>query len=95
MNLILLLFINLNLFFPSRVINCRMKERWYSSMDDMDGDDQVFAAEQITKKRLRKGRTEYLVKWKGTYFSIRTEIGFHKGVGIVSSFLCITSNEYF
>ena len=36
-------------------------------MDDMDGDDQVFAAEQITKKRLRKGRTEYLVKWKGTY----------------------------
>jgi len=42
-----------------------MKERWYSSMDDMDGDDQVFAAEQITKKRLRKGRTEYLVKWKG------------------------------
>merc|ERR1711997_635336 len=31
----------------------------------MDGDDQVFAAEQITKKRLRKGRTEYLVKWKG------------------------------
>lgn len=34
-------------------------------MDDMDGDDQVFAAEAITKKRLRKGRTEYLVKWKG------------------------------
>ena len=45
-------------------------------MDDMDGDDQVFAAEQITKKRLRKGRTEYLVKWKGTYFSIRREL-FH------------------
>ena len=39
-------------------------------MDDMDGDDQVFAAEQITKKRLRKGRTEYLVKWKGAYVSI-------------------------
>ena len=34
-------------------------------MDDMDADDQVFAAEAITKKRLRKGRTEYLVKWKG------------------------------
>ena len=33
-------------------------------MDDL-GDDQVFAAEAITKKRLRKGRTEYLVKWKG------------------------------
>lgn len=30
-----------------------------------DGDDQVFAAEAITKKRLRKGRNEYLVKWKG------------------------------
>ena len=29
------------------------------------GDDQVFAAEAITKKRQRKGRTEYLVKWKG------------------------------
>eukprot|EP00092_Neocalanus_flemingeri_P010552 GFUD01011368.1.p1 GENE.GFUD01011368.1~~GFUD01011368.1.p1 ORF type:complete len:552 (-),score=188.52 GFUD01011368.1:167-1822(-) len=27
--------------------------------------DQVFAAEAITKKRLRKGKTEYLVKWKG------------------------------
>ena len=33
-------------------------------MDDLS-DDQVFAAEAITKKRLRKGRTEYLVKWKG------------------------------
>ncbi len=32
----------------------------------MDGlDDQVFAAEAICKKRLRKGRLEYLVKWKG------------------------------
>ena len=47
-------------------------------MDDMDGDDQVFAAEQITKKRLRKGRTEYLVKWKGTYFSIRQKLVFIK-----------------
>merc|ERR1712106_959716 len=27
--------------------------------------DQVFAAEAITKKRTRKGGTEYLVKWKG------------------------------
>lgn len=26
---------------------------------------QVFAAEAITKKRVRKGKTEYLVKWKG------------------------------
>ncbi|CAB4056863.1 CBX8 [Lepeophtheirus salmonis] len=25
----------------------------------------VFAAERISKKRLRKGKTEYLVKWKG------------------------------
>ena len=55
-----------------------MKERSYSSMDDMDGDDQVFAAEAITKKRLRKGHTEYLVKWKGTYFSIRQKLVFIK-----------------
>jgi len=27
--------------------------------------EMVFAAERITKKRLRKGKTEYLVKWKG------------------------------
>lgn len=34
-------------------------------MDDDDLGDQVFAAEAITKKRFKKGRTEYLVKWKG------------------------------
>ncbi|TRY63054.1 hypothetical protein TCAL_15270 [Tigriopus californicus] len=28
-------------------------------------DEMVFAAEKITKKRLRKSKTEYLVKWKG------------------------------
>lgn len=27
--------------------------------------ERVFAAEKITKKRLKNGRTEYLVKWKG------------------------------
>ncbi|ODN04527.1 Chromobox protein 6 [Orchesella cincta] len=27
--------------------------------------DRVFAAERIQKKRVRKGRVEYLVKWKG------------------------------
>ena len=27
--------------------------------------EQVFAVEAITKKRLKKGRTEYLVKWMG------------------------------
>jgi chromobox protein 7 len=32
-------------------------------MDDQG--DQVFAAEAITKKRIRKGITEYYVKWKG------------------------------
>lgn len=31
----------------------------------MDSDEMVFAAERITKKRLRKGKIEYLVKWKG------------------------------
>lgn len=28
------------------------------------GEEMVFAAEKITKRRLRKGKTEYLVKWK-------------------------------
>ncbi|QQP39665.1 Chromobox protein -like protein 2 [Caligus rogercresseyi] len=32
---------------------------------DEDLGDQVFAAEAITKKRLRKNKIEYLVKWKG------------------------------
>ena len=27
--------------------------------------EQVFAVEAITKKRIKKGKTEYLVKWKG------------------------------
>nr|6V2R_A Chain A, Chromobox protein homolog 7 [Homo sapiens] len=27
--------------------------------------EQVFAAESIRKKRVRKGKVEYLVKWKG------------------------------
>ncbi len=27
--------------------------------------EMVFAAEKITKKRVRKAKTEYLVKWKG------------------------------
>jgi hypothetical protein len=30
-----------------------------------DPNDQVFAAEAITKKRIRKGLVEYFVKWKG------------------------------
>ena len=34
-------------------------------MDPDDLGDQVYAAEAITKKRFKKGRTEYLVKWKG------------------------------
>ena len=34
-------------------------------MREEDLGDQVFAAEAITKKRLKKGKTEYLVKWKG------------------------------
>lgn len=29
------------------------------------GEEMVFAAEKICKRRLRKGKTEYLVKWKG------------------------------
>lgn len=34
-------------------------------MEEIELGDQVFAAEAITKKRFRKGKTEYLVKWKG------------------------------
>ena len=34
-------------------------------MDDDDLGDQVYAAEAIIKKRAKKSRTEYLVKWKG------------------------------
>ena len=35
------------------------------NLEEHELGDQVFAAEAITKKRLRKGKTEYLVKWKG------------------------------
>ncbi len=35
-------------------------------MSDSNLGEMVFAAEKITKKRLRKSKTEYLVKWKGT-----------------------------
>ncbi|XP_023332064.1 polycomb group protein Pc [Eurytemora carolleeae] len=35
------------------------------TMEDHELGDQVFAAEAITKKRIKKGKTEYLVKWKG------------------------------
>jgi len=33
-------------------------------MDPVDG-DQIFAAERLLNQRTRKGKTEYLVKWKG------------------------------
>ncbi|XP_057668892.1 polycomb group protein Pc [Diorhabda carinulata] len=32
---------------------------------DLIGDDRVYAAERITRKRIRRGVVEYLVKWKG------------------------------
>lgn len=32
---------------------------------DSDLGEMVFAAEKISKKRLRKGKVEYLVKWQG------------------------------
>lgn len=34
-------------------------------MDQGDLGDQVYAAERIIKKRVRKGKVEYYVKWKG------------------------------
>lgn len=34
-------------------------------MDYGSSDDRVYAAEKIMKKRVRRGKTEFLVKWKG------------------------------
>lgn len=34
-------------------------------MDYDNSDDRVYAAEKIMKKRVRRGKTEFLVKWKG------------------------------
>merc|ERR1712223_1108132 len=41
-----------------------IKKRKQSNMDS-DLGEMVFAAEKISKKRLRKGKVEYLVKWQG------------------------------
>ena len=46
-----------------RELQCR--PAGMQNMREEDLGDQVFAAEAITKKRLKKGKTEYLVKWKG------------------------------
>ena len=38
----------------------------------MDSDEMVFAAERITKKRLRKGKSKYIkLKFKGKASSIK------------------------
>merc|ERR1712042_345356 len=34
-------------------------------MDDKNLGERVFAAEKISKRRVRQGTTEFLVKWKG------------------------------
>ena len=50
------------------------KQRAIDNMeDDSLSEVGVFAAEKITKKRTRNGRTEYLVKWKGELPSLATE----------------------
>merc|ERR1711863_78882 len=41
-----------------------IKTRKQSKMNS-DLGEMVFAAEKISKKRLRKGKVEYLVKWQG------------------------------
>jgi hypothetical protein len=54
--------------FNFKIINMFLKihQAILTTMEDMDDQgDQVFAAEAITKKRVRKGITEYFVKWKG------------------------------
>lgn len=33
--------------------------------EQLDSDQQVYAAEELQQKRMRKGKVEYLVKWKG------------------------------
>ena len=56
---------------PSPERNQPVPEGSTTPLQEMEGHqehqlgDQVFAAEAITKKRLKKGKTEYLVKWKG------------------------------
>eukprot|EP00088_Acartia_fossae_P009453 TRINITY_DN14581_c0_g1_i13.p1 TRINITY_DN14581_c0_g1~~TRINITY_DN14581_c0_g1_i13.p1 ORF type:complete len:595 (-),score=168.49 TRINITY_DN14581_c0_g1_i13:172-1956(-) len=47
------------------MVNYTELVRSMQKMSDHDLGDQVFAAEAITKKRFKKGKTEYLVKWKG------------------------------
>jgi len=47
------------------MVNYTELVRNMQKMSDHDLGDQVFAAEAITKKRFKKGKTEYLVKWKG------------------------------
>ncbi|XP_062873031.1 chromobox homolog 7a isoform X2 [Trichomycterus rosablanca] len=44
----------------------RQSENWAKcSMELSSIGDQVFAVESITKKRIRKGNVEYLLKWQG------------------------------
>merc|ERR1712020_478192 len=56
---------------PSPERNQPVPEGSTTPLQEMEGrqehqlGDQVFAAEAITKKRLKKGKTQYLVKWKG------------------------------
>ncbi|XP_015788024.1 chromobox protein homolog 7 [Tetranychus urticae] len=38
--------------------------RRHKAMDDPDGGGSVFVVESILKKRLKRGRAEYFVKWK-------------------------------
>ncbi len=45
--------------------NCGQGQGQGGVVDAQLGEEMVFAAEKITKRRLRKGKTEYLVKWKG------------------------------
>ena len=51
-------------YFSAQRENVNRNQR---KLSEMSGDmgDQVFAAEALTRKRIKGGRTEYLVKWKG------------------------------
>jgi hypothetical protein len=40
-------------------------EEKIQKMEQKNLGEMVFAAERLTKKRLKAGRKEYLVKWKG------------------------------
>ena len=40
-------------------------------MSDEGSDAEVYEVEKLLEKRVKKGKTEYLVKWKGQHLLLR------------------------